>query len=287
VPTAVTAAPLDAAALTTAARSLAAELPQPALVTDFEAFAFLAARAAAGHDRIRARRIGEDRLRVHHRVNLGIAVTTASGDLVVAAVPGADQLPFAEFAATCRQRVEAARQGTATVDGTVTLVLSHLDDGLVTFAVPVVVPPAVATLFMGATDGAVRQAVMAFDHTVLNGVDAARFLAAVRDAVAARAAAAPEPPAPIPPASPAAPRPAPPRERLARVVAVVQEVVGRAVDPDVPLGELGLTSAGALELVEQLNAAFAVDLPATAVWRYPTARSLATALGAHGTGGGT
>jgi acyl carrier protein len=139
--------------------------------------------------------------------------------------------------------------------------------------VPVVVPPAVATLFLGAPDAAgARQLALAFDHAVLNGAGAARYLAALRDGIAEAAAAPAAAPAPARVAASAAP------DRLALVVAVVEAILGRPAPPDVPLGDLGLTSAGALKLVDRLNQTLGVRLPQTAVWRYPTARRLAAAL---------
>jgi pyruvate/2-oxoglutarate dehydrogenase complex dihydrolipoamide acyltransferase (E2) component len=73
------------------------------------------------------------------------------------------------------------------------LSLTNLADTGLRRGVPVVVAPAVATLFVGAPfhepipgpDGSVRfrriaNLIMTFDHRVVNGVGAARFLNAVR-----------------------------------------------------------------------------------------------------------
>ncbi|WP_189912891.1 2-oxo acid dehydrogenase subunit E2, partial [Streptomyces albogriseolus] len=184
--------------------------------TAFQAFARAAARAAADAPRLRSRRLTERTLRVYEHVDLGIACATPEGDLTVAVVRRADTLDAAGFDDRYADAVERALAGTSQADGSVTLILSHLGDRGPTLAVPVVVPPAAATLFLGAvedTAGApVRRMVLAFDHTLLNGQEAAAYLDAVADALTEAGRAAPEPEAgraaPEPEAGRAAPEPA-------------------------------------------------------------------------------
>ncbi|MFZ4189009.1 amino acid adenylation domain-containing protein [Streptomyces pseudogriseolus] len=257
--------------------------------TAFQAFARVAARAAAGAPRLRSRRLTERTLREYEHVDLGIACATPEGDLTVAVVRRADTLEAADFHARYADAVERALAGTSQADGSVTLLLSHLGDRGPTFAVPVVVPPAAATLFLGAvedTAGApVRRMVLAFDHTLLNGQEAAAYLDAVADALAEAGRATPEhapPPADRPSAAPAADTRGTVLRRLADLAA---GVLGHDADPGRPLGEQGLDSARALRLIREIRAAFDVELPATAVWRHPTLRSLAARLSADGAQG--
>ncbi|MFD3478745.1 amino acid adenylation domain-containing protein [Streptomyces sp. NPDC058695] len=259
--------------------------------TVFQAFARVAARCAAAPDaaRLRSRRLDESALRVYEHVDLGIAVATDDGDLTVAVVRGADEVTAEDFDARYAQAVEEALDGQSQADGRVTLMLSHLGDRGPTLAVPVVVPPAVATLFLGAVEGtgrgAVRRMVLAFDHTVLNGRDASAYLDAVRqsletetetEAAGRRAARGADPVAATTGPVVDTPRSAP--DALERLVALASDVLGHPADPGRPLGEQGLDSARALRLIRETRAAFGVQLPATAVWRHPTLTELAALL---------
>ncbi|GAA3078809.1 hypothetical protein GCM10020000_75490 [Streptomyces olivoverticillatus] len=160
-----------------------------------------------------------------------------------------------------------------------TLMLSHLGDQGATFAIPVVVPPAAATLFLGSPERsgakAVRRAVLAFDHTIFNGREAALYLEALRGALAAaRSTDEPEVVADAT-AVETAPAGATALERLTELAC---EVIGHPLDADRPLGEQGFDSARALHLIREARKLFDVHLPATAMWRYPTLRDLAGLL---------
>jgi amino acid adenylation domain-containing protein len=240
---AVVAMPLDAEALDQVTADLGAE-------TAFQAFALLAARTAMGHKGFRSRHTADNKVQVHDRVDLGIAVATDSDDLTVAVVRAADQLSDEDFHAQYVQSVERARNGKSQADGTVSLILSQLGEESATFAVPVVVPPAVATLFLGSVDRGSRQMVLTFDHSLINGREAAAFLAAIRDA-ATPSHVSSEP------------------VDLTHLLAVTESVLGHAVDPDRPLGEQGMDSAAAVRLVRELG------VPLATVWRHPRLRDLA------------
>lgn len=63
-----------------------------------------------------------------------------------------------------------------------------------------------------------------------------------------------------------------------RVSAVLAAVLGRAVDPDLPFYELGLSSVELAQARTQLSRALGRDIPMTALFRYPTAATLAAHL---------
>ncbi|MFE1948880.1 amino acid adenylation domain-containing protein [Streptomyces sp. NPDC059524] len=248
--------------------------------TAFQAFAHHAARCAAAPEgaRLRSRRLDPGTLRVHEHVDLGIAVATDAADLTVAVVREADTLPAEEFDGRYAQAVEEALGGRSQADGRVTLLLSHLGDRGPDLAVPVVVPPAVATLFLGGVDDSgtrpVRRMVLAFDHTVLNGRDASAYLEALTASLGSAGTADDSPETPVQAVPAAAPR----GDVLERLVDLASEVLGHRVDPTRPLGEQGLDSARALLLIRETRTAFGVPLPATAVWRHPTLEALAELL---------
>lgn len=68
---------------------------------------------------------------------------------------------------------------------------------------------------------------------------------------------------------------------LPRVQAAVTGMLGSAVLPEQPLMEAGLDSLGAVELRNALSEAFQLQLPATAIFDYPTVAALAHFISSH------
>ena len=69
----------------------------------------------------------------------------------------------------------------------------------------------------------------------------------------------------------------------AEVAAMVEQMMGKAVDPDQPLMEAGLDSLGAVELRSVLAQRFNLELPATITFDYPSAASLSHFLASQTT----
>jgi pyruvate/2-oxoglutarate dehydrogenase complex dihydrolipoamide acyltransferase (E2) component len=118
-------------------------------------------------------------------LNMGIAVATPTGELTIAVVPKADTLGFDEFVTTAQSRIHAARDGEDQADEATHLLLTYMGPYEITDAVPVLVAPAVAVLFIGSTferDGKnIVNLALAFDHRLIHGVEAALFLKAIVD----------------------------------------------------------------------------------------------------------
>lgn len=122
---------------------------------------------------------------------LGIAVALLRGGLRVAAIDGAPGEGQTEFAQKLQIAVSAARSSEALGDPC-SVVLSDMSSFGVRSAAPIVVPPAVATLFIGepfpvaipVADGVgwTREfkLVLAFNHDLVNGSGAASFLRDIR-----------------------------------------------------------------------------------------------------------
>ena len=70
------------------------------------------------------------------------------------------------------------------------------------------------------------------------------------------------------------------------MAAVVQSVLGFAPSPDQPLMEASLDSLDAVELRNALGSRFALELPATLTFDYPSVRALAGFIDAHAERGG-
>ncbi len=149
--------------------------------------------------------VGDDELIVHHDLNLGIAVDLDGGGLVVPVVQHADSYDLRAIARKISELAGAARSKKLTVDdmahGTFTITNPGPFGTLITGAI--INQPQVAIL---ATDGVVRKPVvvidgsrdeaiaihsvgnlaLTFDHRVIDGAYAARFLARMTEILQTR-----------------------------------------------------------------------------------------------------
>ncbi len=125
---------------------------------------------------------------------LGVAVALEGDRLVTAVIPQANRLTWSEFHSTYVQVIEEARRGKI-VEVRAPLMISSLGSFGVRAAIPIVVPPAMSTLFIGTshhemirtgnTFKAAEVVTMAltFDHRVVNGGGAAMFMQDLRKAM--------------------------------------------------------------------------------------------------------
>ena len=147
-------------------------------LTEFGVFAYAAARATQTHPKFRSTLVarGETVRRFTH-VDLGFAIALPDDELVTAVIRNADALSFEEFAEEMRTRHREAKTGVTQSDARTTLLISSLAGYEVVDAAPVLFPPAIATLFLGAPNGEGESTMrLAFDHRLINGVGAAEFL---------------------------------------------------------------------------------------------------------------
>lgn len=149
-------------------------------LAEFDVVAYAIARAAASHARFRSTLAGDDALLESARVHLGVAVHLPDDDLGLAVVREADQMSFGDFAAALAEQIAAAMNGEAADHADVRLVVTYLGGLPATDAVPVLVAPATGVLFIGAPqvmpEGRRARLCLTFDHRIVNGVAAARFL---------------------------------------------------------------------------------------------------------------
>src|SRR5262249_16823167 len=104
----------------------------------------------------------------------------------------ADALSWKDFANRTKEQIDVARGGKDQANEAVTLSLTNMQNFGLRDAVPVVVPPAAATLFLGEVYNVVEpheggftsrrmvNIALTFDHRILKGVGAANFMSAVR-----------------------------------------------------------------------------------------------------------
>jgi len=153
----------------------------------FTMFAYACVRALAEFPAFRSTLRGDDTMRTYEHVNLGIAVALPGDELVLAVVDKADTLSWRDFAQKMREQIELARNGKDQAHEGVTVSLTNMAHNGIRDAVAVVVPPGVATVFLGEAYNGLAPNTMelklqrcanlgiTFDHRLINGVGAANF----------------------------------------------------------------------------------------------------------------
>jgi len=161
----------------------------------FTMFAFAVAQALKEYPDFHSTLVGEETVRKFNQVSLGIAVGLPGDELVLAVVEDASGLNWRDFAQQMREKIDLARAGTDQAHEAVSISLTNMQSFGLHDAIPVVVAPSVATLFLGeAYFGQDPQSeqpkllrlvnvALSFDHRLINGVGAAKFLGAVKQAV--------------------------------------------------------------------------------------------------------
>lgn len=158
----------------------------------FTMFAYAVVQALKSHPGFRSTLAGDSTVRTYDHVHLGIAVALPGDQLVLAVVDEADKLTWPEFANRSREQIQMARDGKDQAHEAVTISLTNMQAFGLRDAVPVVVPPSVATIFLGEPYNGLDQTVnelklrryvnlaMTFDHRLINGVGASEFLNLVK-----------------------------------------------------------------------------------------------------------
>ncbi len=157
----------------------------------FTLFAYCVAKALADFPAFRSTLVGEEIVRTYHYCNLGIAVGLPGDELVIARIDNADTLSWKTFALEAKKQIEEARTGKDQANESVTVSITNMQNFGLRDAIPVVVAPAVATVFLGEiyfgldqSDGMsprrFANVAITFDHRLINGVGAAQFLQRIK-----------------------------------------------------------------------------------------------------------
>ncbi|PXA03737.1 hypothetical protein DDZ13_10605 [Coraliomargarita sinensis] len=127
--------------------------------------------------------------------DLGVAVALPGDKLETAVVKNVNEVEWDDFIEVFNESLRRTRHGEIVSKNRVPLSISSMGAYNVRSAIPIVVPPAIATLFIGAPyqqpdpkskDGSpmeVASLVLTFDHRWINGVGAAAFLSDVRKGI--------------------------------------------------------------------------------------------------------
>ncbi len=174
------------------------DFPEEEKPSKFLLVAWCVVQALPKNESFRSTAVDGNTLRRYRHGNLGIAVALPHDELTTAVVSQADTLPFTDFVKTAKACIQSAREGVDQAGKTVAhLALTSMTAFGVRTAVPVVVPPSIATLFVGSPHDAIEgdgkdgirltcavNLVLAFDHRIINGIGAASFLSHVKDRIA-------------------------------------------------------------------------------------------------------
>lgn len=160
----------------------------PVQPSSFQCFAYCVIQAAKENPKFRSALIGETTIREYDHVNVGIAVGLPGGELTTAVVNDADALDFATFVQTAQANIQRAREGEDQATETTQLLLTYMGPYEIIDAVPVLVAPAAAVLFIGSAyeqNGEfISNLALTFDHRLIQGIEAAVFLKSIVEKVA-------------------------------------------------------------------------------------------------------
>jgi 2-oxoisovalerate dehydrogenase E1 component len=131
---------------------------------------------------------GQDTLQKHAEFDFGVAVALENDALDTAIIHRANALDWPAFMEAYQEAVKRVREGQSSSKAGTPLILTSMGGFGVRDALPVVVPPAIGTLFVGeshmdstaAGEHEVVSLCLSFDHRWINGVAGAQFLADVR-----------------------------------------------------------------------------------------------------------
>ena len=157
--------------------------------------AWAVAEAMRKHERFASVVRAEELVYDPDRFDLGMAVALPGDVLGTAVVKQVNLMQWPEFSTVFNDSIRRTRHGEVDSKNRVSLSISSMGAYNVRSAIPIVVPPSVATIFIGAPytlpdpsskDGATIQVaslVLTFDHRWINGVGAAAFLSDVRKGI--------------------------------------------------------------------------------------------------------
>jgi 2-oxoisovalerate dehydrogenase E1 component len=156
--------------------------------------AWAVVKAMEKHAPFRRLILDDDRIVENEEFDLGVAVALENNQLATAVVARANTREWPDFVECYNQTVDETRRGR--VDAVnAPIVISSLGAFGVRAAAPIVVPPSVGTLFVGAAhyetigDGKKSQTAevitlsLTFDHRVVNGASAASFVHDVKEQI--------------------------------------------------------------------------------------------------------
>lgn len=152
-------------------------------------------QAMRKHERFASVVRGDEIVHDPDNYDLGVAVALPGDQLETAVVKNVNSIEWDDFIEVFNASLRRTRHGEVVSKNRVPISISSMGAYNVRSAIPIVVPPSIATLFIGAPyqmpdpkskDGGqmeVASLVLTFDHRWINGVGAAAFLSDVRKGI--------------------------------------------------------------------------------------------------------
>lgn len=149
-------------------------------ISEFQVFSYLVSRITSNNTLFCSTLVSEKRIKTSEYLNLGIAVYTEKNELVTAVIEKANSLTFPEFIKNFQGSVSKAIEGYDQAKLSPHIILSYMGEKGGLFGSPLLVEPAVATLYLGKTifekQKSFAYVSLTFDHRVINGMEAVSFL---------------------------------------------------------------------------------------------------------------
>ena len=256
-------------------------------ISEFQLFAYLVSRVLVKFPKLRSVLQGEDQYREFQHVNLGVAVQTEQGELVTAVVNNADTLDKDSFLAELKTQIEKAMTGEDQANENMAMVLSYMGGGNILFGSPLLVSPAVATLFFSTPDDERKKQdgraylSLTFDHRLINGMEATRFLDVVNTTLNQFILDEKENHQTLNTLSLNNKKNTPAvisKDKLSKIlideISRLLDVLPSTIDKKESLGVLGLDSIKSLSLKNYLERQLSIELFSTLLWHYPTISAL-------------
>jgi pyruvate/2-oxoglutarate dehydrogenase complex dihydrolipoamide acyltransferase (E2) component len=164
--------------------------------SDFAIFCWAVVLALKEHPKFRSTLNADGKsIKVFSNINLGVAVALPGDEMVTAVVRGADHLTADDFFSAFATQIKLARDGNDQADELTTISISNIGSAGMRIGIPAIVAPAVATLAIGEsfahpipqgdsfTFKTMVTATLCFDHRIVNGIGAAKFMNDVKSKV--------------------------------------------------------------------------------------------------------
>lgn len=252
-------------------------------ISEFQILAYLVAQTTKSFPKFRSILKDSNTLHEYSHINLGFAVETVNGELVTAVMDKADLLSQEQFFSWYEERLASALQGVDQAHGAVQLFLTYMGDNSgVEFALPVLVAPATAIIFISSPfmrDGKrVVNLVMNFNHQVINGMEATQFISQLKHNLTALPIVAANFQSIEITATNAIPETevatAEFIQLTEQVVQEINRIIGANVDLQQSFGEQGIDSIKGVALIKNLSEQLKLKLSPILIWRYSTATKL-------------
>jgi pyruvate/2-oxoglutarate dehydrogenase complex dihydrolipoamide acyltransferase (E2) component len=150
--------------------------------------AYCAAQAMLKFEKFRGKLNHLNQLEIQDDCHIGLAVSVDEDDLITPSIQVTEKQTLQEVSLSIKNIIESAKNDSCSIAQYHSLAISSMSALGITNARPIVVYPAVATLFIGAPyfsmnkKGAVQKTanlVLTFDHRLINGAYAAKFLSGI------------------------------------------------------------------------------------------------------------